>query len=576
MQTFYPGVYFKEVEFGGGVRPVTGIDMSIGAIVGYFQKGPIGVATKVTAATYQDIFGGPIADAYGWYALDGFFKNNPNGSVYVVRTVHYTDITDPTSDVSESSTVTLKDRFSVPADTLEITAKTSGAWGDGLSIGITDGHLVNTETLAVVSAASDKAKLKSINNINVGSKLMLDDVIITVSAVDPVAREITFTPTPEAELAVGTKVNSFEFNLLVYNKGTLVETFANLSIENTHDRYVETIINDENSGSAFITVDELGSESDFPDNVPGLTASTKLTGGNDGITGVGDADIIGNKGAKTGIYALDLVQESFNLFCPESCSEDVTRAVYQYCEGRMDAFGIGSVPESYDSTMALQYRLETGNFNTSYGALYYGWGYVSDPIGIGSNPQKLVPLVGHIAGYYGRNDRVNDLGQVPAGEGAVLFGVNKLEFNIDDITNGDLNKVNVNCIRNLSGAGIVIWGARTLSADSQWRYINARRIFIYVEKSVALGTRWAVFKPSNTSTWKSIKRTVESFLNNVPGLFGDSASDRYVVICDETTNPESIRKAGQIVCKIGLAIESVGEFIIFEIGQMSEGVSITE
>lgn len=197
MQTFYPGVYFKEVEFGGGVRPVTGIDMSIGAIVGYFQKGPIGVATKVTAATYQDIFGGPIADAYGWYALDGFFKNNPNGSVYVVRTVHYTDITDPTSDVSKSSKVTLKDRFSVPADTLEITAKTSGAWGDSLSIGITDGHLVNTETLAVVSASSDKAKLKSINNINVGSKLMLDDVIITVSAVDPVAREITFTPAPD-------------------------------------------------------------------------------------------------------------------------------------------------------------------------------------------------------------------------------------------------------------------------------------------------------------------------------------------------------------------------------------------
>lgn len=578
MQTFYPGIYFKEVEFAGGARPIEGIDMSLGATVGYFEKGPIGKPVKVSAANFAEVFGGPIADAFGWYALNGFFANNPSGQCYVVRTAKYTDITDKNSATAVAATGKVKTTGD-SANSFDVEAIDAGAFGNKIGVAIRPKNIVNTIITEAVSDSSTTIKVRSTNGMVVGQKLFIADKLdtpYTIVSIDSVGRTVTFDT--EVTSAIGTMsatVKSLDFNMDVTYKGSVVETFEGLTAQPNMDNFAEIVVNDDTNGSAYVRI--MFGEEEFPDNAPKTdSVVVMLSGGDDGLSGVGDADLIGDASAKTGMYALNAIQDTFNLFIAESCSEEVVRAATQYCESRMDAFSISSVPEGYDVEETISYRMETGNFNTSYGALYHGWGNVADPIGQGSNPQKLVPLCGHIAGYYGRNDNKYDIGQVPAGEDAVLYGVNSLEYDMSDVENGDLNKNNINAIRSLSGAGIVIWGARTLSANTNWRYINARRIFIYVEKSVMLGTRWTVFKPSNDSTWKAIKRTVESFLNTVPGLYGSSPSERYAVVCDETTNPESVRKAGQIVCKIGLAVNSVGEFVIFEIGQMSEGTSLTE
>lgn len=578
-QTFYPGVYFKEVEFAGGARPIQGVDMSIGACIGYFEKGPIGVPTLVNASNYGDIFGGPIADGYGWYVLDGFFKNNPSGQCWVVRVAHYNDITDPTSVIAVAARGTIKDDTSpTPVVAIDVEAIEAGKFAEKIGITVTPTNTVNTILTKAAATGATSIKVRSTNSMKVGMNILVGDEKHTIVAFDAASRVVTLgeeITTADTGVAADAAVKSIDFTMTISYKGN-VETFEGLSMDPNLDTYFEYVVNDENTGSQYIRAYTADTAAEFPACPTTNGVPVYMTGGDNGLTGVSDTDLMGNMSAKTGIYAFSMVTDSINLFCAESCSEEVTRAILTYCESRMDAFAILSVPEGLGIDAALSYRLETGNFNSSYGALYFGWGYVSDPIGNGSSPQKLVPLVGHIAGYYGRNDYKYDIGQVPAGEDAVLQGVNKLEQMISDIDNGNLNKNNINAIRSLTGAGIVIWGARTLSTDTSWRYINARRIFIYCEKSIMLGTRWVVFKPSNPSTWKSIQRTVESFLNTVPGLYGDTPSERYAVICDETTNPESVRKAGQIVCKIGLAVASVGEFLIFEIGQMSEGTSLTE
>lgn len=576
MQTFYPGTYFKEVEFPGSSRTIQGVNISMGALVGYFEKGPIGVPTKVTKANYQTIFGGPIANAFGWYAMDGFFKNG-GSELIVVRVAHYTDVTDKTTLTAVSANKNFGDKEAVQVPTLNVIAKNEGVWGNNIGIIIEDDSILDTTLLEAATIGATTLKLKSVYGAVVGMKINVGAELVEISAIDTTLRTVTLKTGLVGAATINAVVKSNEFKITVQYKGATKETWENLSLDPLLANYVETVINDEGKGSAYITVEDLDSVTVFPKNLPkATTTAVLLTNGDDGLTGVADADIIGNLGAKTGIYSLAYVQECFNLFTPESCSDAVKRAMYQYCESRMDAFGIGSVPEGYTEAMAIEYRLETGNFNTSYGALYYRWGYVDDPIGVGSNPQKLIPLDGHIAGAYADHDYKESFGTVPAGETAILKGVNKLEGEMDDISNGNLNKVNINVLRSFSGKGILIWGARTLSSDSKWKYINARRIFIYAEKSIAIGTRWVVFKPTNSSTWKSLKRTVDSFLNTLPGLYGDTAAERYMSICDETINTEAVRKEGQILTKIGLNIESVGEFVIFEIGQMDEGTTLTE
>jgi phage tail sheath protein FI len=189
-----------------------------------------------------------------------------------------------------------------------------------------------------------------------------------------------------------------------------------------------------------------------------------------------------------------------------------------------------------------------------------------------------VPPCGHVAGVYARVDVSRGVHKAPANE--LVMGAGNLVRHITPEEQAELNSNGVNCIRYFPNRGIRIWGARTLAeAESEWRYVNVRRLFNYVEESIGLGTGWTVFEPNDPTLWGNIRRDVGHFLMRLwrdGALMGRSPEEAFYVQCDEQTNPPENIDAGQVVALIGLAPVKPAEFIIFRIGQHEGGTEVEE
>src|SRR5207245_8046800 len=156
----------------------------------------------------------------------------------------------------------------------------------------------------------------------------------------------------------------------------------------------------------------------------------------------------------------------------------------------------------------------------------------------------------------------------------VVLGVNGLAFQITHEEQGGLNQRGINCIRAFPGRGIRLWGARTLSSDPEWRYLNVRRLFNYISESIMEGTQWAVFEPNDERLWTQLRMAATNFLTRTwreGALFGGSPAVAFFVKCDEETNPPDVIEAGQVVVEIGIAPVKPGEFIVFRIGEYTGG-----
>ena len=218
--------------------------------------------------------------------------------------------------------------------------------------------------------------------------------------------------------------------------------------------------------------------------------------------------------------------------------------------------------------------------NSSYAAVYYPRILVADPLAPAvagqPRPRSYISPSGHMAGIYARSDASRGVHKAPANEAVRgALGLERL------LTRGDqeiLNPAGVNVIRFFAAEGIRAYGARTLDlSNSEWKYINVRRIFIMLEQSIARGTQWVVFEPNDASLWKSIRRDVTAFLNLIwrsGALMGRTASEAFFVKCDEETNPPESIEAGRVVIMIGVAPVRPAEFVIFRIGQHASGANI--
>jgi hypothetical protein len=205
-------------------------------------------------------------------------------------------------------------------------------------------------------------------------------------------------------------------------------------------------------------------------------------------------------------------------------------------------------------------------FDSDYAALYFPWIQVLDPT---TNQEKYVPPSGHIAGIYARVDSQRGVHKAPANE--TLLGAVGLKYNISKAKQDGLNPQGINCIRNLNG-NIKVWGARTLGGDAngEFKYINVRRLFNYMRKSIDEGTQWTVFEPNSPELWAKIRRNVTAFLMTVwrsGALFGNTPEQAFYVKCDEETNPPELREQGQVVTEIGVAVVKPAEFVIFHLSQ---------
>jgi uncharacterized protein len=224
------------------------------------------------------------------------------------------------------------------------------------------------------------------------------------------------------------------------------------------------------------------------------------------------------------------------------------------------------------------WRMKEANFNSKYGALYYPWIYVANPRPQnGAGNQIMIPPSGHIAGVYARTDAERGVHKAPANE--QVRGALKLERQLINSEQALLNPNGINCVRAFPGRGILVWGARTLSNDTSWQYINVRRLFNMIEESIFQGTQWAVFEPNDMDLWERVKRTITAFLTRVwrdGALFGATPEEAFYVKCDAELNPPEVRDVGQLIVEVGIAPVKPAEFVVFRFSQMSSGGDITE
>ena len=224
-----------------------------------------------------------------------------------------------------------------------------------------------------------------------------------------------------------------------------------------------------------------------------------------------------------------------------------------------------AVLDAGENLSISEVRDQRAKIDSSYAALYYPWVRILDPV---TNSEINVPPSGHVAGIYARNDVNRAVYKAPANEVVNLaIGFEKL---INRAQQEVLNPEGINCFRFFEGRGFRLWGARTVSSDPEWKYVNLRRYFAYLEHSIDKGTQWAVFEPNGEMLWGNVRRTIEDFLLNEwtnGALLGDKPEKAYFVKCDRSTMTQNDLDNGRLVCLIGVAPLKPAEFVIFRIGQ---------
>jgi phage tail sheath protein FI len=268
---------------------------------------------------------------------------------------------------------------------------------------------------------------------------------------------------------------------------------------------------------------------------------------------------------------LDLVAvPDVMLLSDENAILRVQQTVLQHCAQQGDRFAIlDALPKrTAETIIAQRQQLTIGQPEPVNGALYYPW--------LTNASGRLIPPSGHIAGIFARSDRDRGVFKAPAN--AVISDVLDLEQVIDNPTNAELNASGINCLRSFPGRGIRLWGARTLSRDPNWRYVNVRRLFLTVGRVIERNQIGATFDPNSPQLWNRIQRELSAYFTQLwqdGALQGQTPTQAFYVKCDAQTNPPEIREAGQVITEIGLAPATPAEFIVVRIIQHAGTTEIT-
>lgn len=344
----------------------------------------------------------------------------------------------------------------------------------------------------------------------------------------------------------------------------IIEVFDDLDANPLSPNYFESQIN---GVSDLITVEHSAA------GVPAAQALKLLDAGTDAALAL--ADFLGNPadlpGQKTGLDAFTEIDEISLLCCPDSyalgAADDINNALIDQCEVLKSRFAI----LSSTSNEALPFSIA---FNSKYAAFYYPWINVTNPQ---TGAAVLMPPGGHVAGIYARSDDARGVHKDPANE--VIRGISSLQFKLTDAQQALLNPHGINALRFFKDAGNVVWGGRTTSLDPSWKYINVRRLFIFVEQSILRATRWAVFEVNDEPLWATLRRSISDFLTRMwmDGMLqGATKEQAYFVRCDRTTMTQADIDNGRLICVIGIAPVKPAEFVIFRIGQWAGGADVSE
>ncbi len=265
---------------------------------------------------------------------------------------------------------------------------------------------------------------------------------------------------------------------------------------------------------------------------------------------------------------------------PDEAIYQVQSALIQHCEKLRDRIALLDPPFSAardDKLGVGAVRAWRSRFDSKYAAFYYPWLRVVDPLRSPRSPVREIPPSGHVAGQYAQNDFQSGVHKAPAN--APLIWAEDVTVSVDDAVHGILNPAGINAIRPLPGRGLRVFGARTMSSDIEWQYVNVRRLMMMIEKAIEAAIQWAVFEPNSVLTRAKLNLTLTNFLLSLwqrGALMGASAADAFFVRCDDDTNPPEEREQGRLVATIGVAPSRPFEFIILRVGRAHNQFEISE
>jgi hypothetical protein len=509
-----PGVYVEEVA--AGARPLEGVGTAVAAFVGLAEDGLFNTPTLVSNWTqFTNSFGGFVEGSYLAQSVYGYFMNG-GGNCYVVRIGQ----TGPAAGSNGRS-----------ARAKEIAAAPTAQLGR-----------IRVQALDAASGAGE----------------------ITVEVTD----------------AGGDAPTEDMFKLVVKRNGEVVEEYDRATLGKGKQNVVTMV----NAVSKVVRLEETatgGLERPAPGETalvappaPAAVPSVRLSAD----------DYVGDVAERTGFAGLEAVEEVTMLCVPDLMSayqqgaidldtvQAVQAAMIAHCELMGDRIAILDPPPGFNAQQIREWRVDRARYDSMYAALYWPWVKTMNPA---TGMLSFLPPSGHVAGVWGRNDDERGVHKAPANE--IVRGAIDLEIQLTRNEHDLLNPVGINCIRAFPGRGIRIWGARTLSSDPAWRYLNVRRLFNFLEESILEGTNWVVFEPNDAALWAKIRRTIAAFLVmqwRAGALFGSTPDEAFYVKCDSETNPSEAIDAGQVLCEIGVAPVKPAEFVIFRLAQFSGGTSL--
>jgi phage tail sheath protein FI len=399
----------------------------------------------------------------------------------------------------------------------------------------------------------------------------------------------------------GTSGYQLELDVTVDSADGRSDTYTQLALHPDHPRSVYKVLRAVDPADELSQVYlEPGSTEPPPPPAPATVEATAgqlavalldtasqgyLTDGNDGNDGIDLApdDLLGTPPDDddparpgTGLNALAQIDDIALVAAPDIVRmnnldqiKTATDHIIGHCQQLRYRMAIVDPP---DESSLSEVRAFRSQFDTEYAALYYPWMQIIDPTqrpDPGSAPATLrLPPSGFVAGIYARNDIERGVHKAPANE--VVLGLTKFETSVNFGRQAVLNPEGINALRFFPGRSNRVWGARTMSSDPEWRYVNVRRLFIYLEHSIDDATQWAVFEPNNERLWRNIRQTIEDFLLVVwrtGALLGAKPEEAFFVRCDRSTMSQNDLDNGRLICEIGVAPTYPAEFVIFRIGQ---------
>jgi hypothetical protein len=547
-----PGVYVEETSFRA--KSIEGVGTSTTGVAGPTRKGPVSGTPELLTSfgDFERIYGGLGNLGFGLnflaHAVRAYFDNG-GARLYVARVANSGAVAATSPLVVDGGN---------PADNARFIARGQGVAGNGTITA----RLIATPVSAATLARSAQ-----------GSLLRFGEPPTLAVRRGNTWQDADNNPLDVAALASG-DVLSLVLTLAGENEAAVM--LEDLGFDRGHPRWVGHVL----AVNPVRRIDqlqnlfalEIGEDVSAFELLEGLfdnatERSFSLSGGSDGTAP-------GAAAYQAALDELARLEDIAIVAAPGHSAyadfQTIQQALISHAEARR-AYRIAvlDTPPELEVSGARETR---GKIDSKYAALYYPWVIVANPLaqpGRDDIPREIaLPPSGFVCGIYARNDVERGVHKAPANE--IVRGALRFETDVNFDEQGVLNPIGVNCLRYLTGRGYRVWGARTASSDPEWKYVNVRRYFNYLEASIDRSTQWAVFEPNGERLWANVRQTIADFLYTEwknGALLGSRPEEAFFVRCDRSTMTQNDLDNGRLICLVGVAAIKPAEFVIFRIGQ---------